>query len=64
MSKTAKTTKRVSHLSKAAKSAIARKAANSAWRFMHSPAYRRIADSNKTDAQKRKLIDALKAARA
>lgn len=59
MPKTAK-----KHTPNAKLSKIARKAANAAWRFMHSKPYQAIKNSNRTDAQKRKAIEALKARRA
>jgi hypothetical protein len=63
MSKASKSTKK-STLSKAQRSNIARKAAAGAWKFMRSVAYQRIINSSKTEAQQRKAIEALKAARA
>lgn len=63
-SKTAKTASKVSTLSHAKRSKIARSAANSAWEFMHSKAYQSIKNSSRTDAAKRKAIEALKARRA
>lgn len=59
-----KTAKRVSSISSASRSRIARKAANNAWTFMHSKAYQAIKNSSRTDAAKRKAIEALKARRA
>jgi hypothetical protein len=59
-----KATKRVSHISAAKRSTIAKRAAASAWKFMHSKPYQAIVNSNRTDAAKRKAIEALKARRA
>lgn len=59
-----KTTKRVSSISSAKRSQIARKAAANAWRFMHSKAYVAIKNSSRTESGKRKAIEALKARRA
>jgi hypothetical protein len=43
---------------------IAKSAAANAWSFMKSRAYQAIKSSNRTDAQKRTAIEALKAKRA
>lgn len=55
---------RKSHLSAAKRSTIARSAARAAWKFIHSKPYQQIVNSNRTDAQKRKAIEALKERRA
>jgi hypothetical protein len=64
MSAPAKKSRKVTSISSAKRSKIARSAANAAWKFMHSPAYQRIRNSNATPAQKRKQIEALKERRA
>jgi hypothetical protein len=65
MSKSAKkSVRKVTSISSARRSKIARSAANSAWRFMHSKPYQAIKNSSRTDAAKRKAIEALKARRA
>ena len=51
-------------MSKAQRKVAARKAARAAWTFMHSKPYQSIKNSNRTDAAKRKAIEALKARRA
>jgi hypothetical protein len=63
MPKTVKTVRK-STLSAAQRSKIARSAAKSAWQFMHSKPYQAIVNSSRTDAAKRKAIDALKERRA
>jgi len=60
MSKSAKKSSTLSH---AQLSKIARRAANSAWAFMRSKPYVAIKNSNRTPAQKRTAIEALKAKR-
>ena len=60
----AKTSKKVTVISKSRRSSIARAAAKSAWQFMNSRAYQAIKNSSRTDAAKRKAIEALKARRA
>jgi hypothetical protein len=64
MSKLKKQSKKVTTLSAAKRSSIARRAAQSAWNFMRSKPYQAIVNSNRTAAAKRSAIEALKARRA